>query len=174
VCSRRHVVRENHFAVRRVGKAKRAHLTSTSCRPSSCAGLSRASTPYCLRARTKDVDGRVKPGHDGADVAGDAGGTDLPDASSPAAKNISLFGSVETAIELLPFRAHQEGRYASSRTWSAGCDGREAVPQDERRCPRTAKSYCPDAPTQASSSRKVSAGDGVNKARSPGRLRRKP
>jgi hypothetical protein len=30
----------------------------------------------------------------------------------------------------------------------------QAVPQDERRCPRTAKSYCPDAPRQASSSRK--------------------
>jgi hypothetical protein len=30
----------------------------------------------------------------------------------------------------------------------------QAVPQDERRRPRTAKSYCPDAPRQASSSRK--------------------
>jgi hypothetical protein len=70
------------------------------------------------------VDGRVKPGHDGADVASDAGGTDLPVVSSSLAKNISLFRWVETAIEQLPSRAHQEGRYASSRTWSAGCDGR--------------------------------------------------
>jgi hypothetical protein len=51
------------------------------------------------------------------------GGTDLRVVSSPAAKNISLFRLVET-IEPLPSRAHQEGRCASSRTWSAGCDGR--------------------------------------------------
>jgi hypothetical protein len=75
-------------------------------------------------AGDEDVDGRVKPGHDGADVAGDAGGTDLPVVSSRAGKNISLFHPVETAIEPIPSRAHQEGRYASSRTWSAGCDGR--------------------------------------------------
>jgi len=46
--------------------------------------------------------------------------------------------------------------------------------QDGRAAKRTAKSYRPDAPRQASSSRKISASDGVNKARSPGRLRRKP
>jgi len=51
------------------------------------------------------------------------GGTDLPVVSSLSAKNISLFRLVETAIEPIPSRAHQEGRYASSRTWSAGCDG---------------------------------------------------
>ncbi len=51
------------------------------------------------------------------------GGTDLPVVSSLSAKNISLFRLVETAIEPMPSRAHQEGRYASSRTWSAGCDG---------------------------------------------------
>jgi hypothetical protein len=54
----------------------------------------------------------------------DDGRTDLPNLSSPAAKNISLFDLVETAIERVPSRAHQEGRCASSRTWSAGCDGR--------------------------------------------------
>jgi hypothetical protein len=47
----------------------------------------------------------------------------LPVVSSLSAKNISLFRLVETAIEPIPSRAHQEGRYASSRTWSAGCDG---------------------------------------------------
>src|SRR3954454_9343490 len=39
---------------------------------------------------------------------------------------------------------------------------------------RTAKSCGPDASTLASSWRKLSAGDGDNKARSPGRARRKP
>jgi len=36
--------------------------------------------------------------------------------SSPFRKNISLRAWVETAIEQVPSRAHQEGRYASSRT----------------------------------------------------------
>jgi len=60
-------------------------------------------------------------------------GTDLPNLSSPAAKNISLFDLVETAIKHLPSRAHQEGRYASSRTWSAGCDGRFRCARRARR-----------------------------------------
>jgi hypothetical protein len=80
------------------------------------------------------------------------GGTDLPVVSSPLAKNISLFRLVETAIEQVPSRAHQEGRYASSRTWSAGCDGREVAPQDERGYPRTAKPRGSGASTLASSS----------------------
>jgi len=80
------------------------------------------------------------------------GGTDLPVVSSPLAKNISLFRLVETAIEPIPSRAHQEGRYASSRTWSAGCDGREVAPQDERGYPRTAKPRGSGASTLASSS----------------------
>jgi len=64
---------------------------------------------------------------------------DLPVLSSPLAKNISLFRLVETAIEQSPSCTHQEGRYASSRTWSAGCDGRGA--RNWRvRASRTAKS----------------------------------
>jgi hypothetical protein len=71
-------------------------------------GLVRASTSYFVRGRTKDVDGPVKPGHDGADVASDAGGIDLPVVSSPVVKRFSLFRLVEAA-EDLPSCARQEG-----------------------------------------------------------------
>ena len=103
-------------------------------------------------------------------------GTDLPNLSSPAAKNISLFDLVETAIKHLPSRAHQEGRYASSRTWSAGCDGR-----GQRRKTSGAVAdgeivwfWRPDAGAKLAAMLIHRADDGGKKARSPGRARRKP
>jgi hypothetical protein len=88
----------------------------------SLPGLTRQSILLREIRFTKKMDTRVKPaydsrevvmagdsrsnnrgpgqaGHDGADVASDAEGTDLPVVSSPAAKNISLFDLVDTAIE---------------------------------------------------------------------------
>ena len=63
----------------------------------------------------------------------------------------------------------------SSRTLGSECGGRVGV-EDEQRSMRTAKSCGPDASTLASSWRDAShhADDGDKKARSPGRVRRKP
>jgi hypothetical protein len=58
--------------------------------------------------------------------------TDLPNLSSPAAKNISLFDLVETTIEHLPSRTHQEGRYASVTNVERGMRWTLMAPQDER------------------------------------------
>jgi hypothetical protein len=116
------------------------------CRFRSCGLRSRYILPPHRHARAcpahprltlfagglKDVDGRLKPGHDGADVAR---GTDLPDVSSPATKNISLFRLVETAIERVLSRAHKRGVSRSSRALGAGCDGRFGC---ARRAPREA------------------------------------
>jgi len=93
--------------------------------------------------------------------------------SSPLCKNISLSPSGKSSLQARPVPPRLRGTYASSRTLGAGCDGRGS---DARRAAlaRTAKSCGPDAPTLASSFAKQSRGDGGNKARSPGRARRKP
>jgi hypothetical protein len=100
-------------------------------------------------------------------------GTDLPVVSRPLAKNIWLFRLVETAIEPIPSRAHQEGR---TRRHERGT--RDAMDADgaARRAvlSRTAKSCGPDASTPASSLAEIRQGDGDKQARSPGRSRRKP
>ena len=71
-------------------------------------------------------------------------------------------------------RLDKRGASRSSRTLGAGCGGRlEAA--DETRLRRTAKSCGPGIPTLMSSWRKkLFAGDGDKKARSPRRSRRKP
>jgi hypothetical protein len=67
------------------------------------------------------------------------------------------------------------GADASSRTWSAGCDGRVDVARRATSA-RTAKACGPDLPTLRPSSLKLTrlASDGGKKARSPGRARYKP
>jgi hypothetical protein len=79
-----------------------------------------------------------------------------------------------------PSRPHKRGVSRSSRTLGTGCGGRGSVRRAAARgrvmlISRTVKSCGPDAPTLASSFRRIiCAGDGGKKARSPGRARSKP
>src|SRR6478672_13850864 len=88
------------------------------------------------------------------------------------------FGRKSVAFAGRP--ASNEGRimiviYARRDAVNAGHAVARFSRVDERRWSRTAKSCGPDAPTLASSLRKATfAGDGGNRARSPGRARRKP
>src|SRR5579863_5706242 len=100
--------------------------------------------------------------------------TDLPNLSSPAAKNISLFGLVETAIERgCPAlvrrgvtRRHERG--ARDAMDDDGAARRAALS-------RTAKSCGPDTPTLVSSLRVTARQATVaTKPGSPRRPRRKP
>jgi hypothetical protein len=100
-------------------------------------------------------------------------GIDLPVVSSPLAKNISLLRLVETAIEPIPSRAHQEGR---TRRHERGA--RDAMDVRWRR-----KTSELPADGQAAWFWRLDAGvkfvdeftnDGGKKARSPGRARSKP
>jgi hypothetical protein len=93
-----------------------------------------------------------------------------------------LFCFSENHAYLAPSRARKRGASRSSRVLGAGCDGRRQRVR-RARLVRTAESYGPDAPGLASSLRigdvgligpdaPGSAGDGDNKAWSPGRVRR--
>ncbi len=93
--------------------------------------------------------------------------------SSSHVKNNAVVPSGKSSLRVRAILSHQEGRLAIATNAGQGavaacprkaCDGRE----------RTAKSCGPDAPTLASSLRISSVDDGGNKARSPGRARRKP
>jgi hypothetical protein len=96
--------------------------------------------------------------------------------SSPFRKNISLRRLVETAL-LIRYPVPQEGalRGRHGRWVRDAMDVKRRVQSLHGRtaCLRTAKSCGPDTPTLVSSWRD-SADDGGNKARSPGRARRKP
>jgi hypothetical protein len=70
--------------------------------------------------------------------------------SSPAAKNISLFCLVETAIEQWPSRAHQEGRIAIV-TKRGARDAVDAMAQKTKALSWTVKPCGPDSPTLESS-----------------------
>ena len=80
----------------------------------------------------------------------------------------------------MPSRFHQRGVSRSSRTWEAGCDGREEA---QRACAptkassRTAKACGPDLPTLGSSRRRclrIAPATVARKARTPRRARHKP
>jgi hypothetical protein len=78
--------------------------------------------------------------------------------------------------DLLPAsRLHRRGASRSSRTWEAGCDGRDGAARRAASM-RTAKSRGPGASTLAPSPQGDLAGDGGKTARSPRRARisRKP
>jgi hypothetical protein len=96
--------------------------------------------------------------------------------SSPFRKNNSLRDLLDTALLIPPSRLAERGVSRSSRTWSAGCDGRcRCVRRTQRE--RTAKSCGLDASTLAfnlAMKLALHAGDGGNKARSPERARSKP
>ena len=98
----------------------------------------------------------------------------MPVMSSPLAKNILLFRLVETAIE--PIRPALIRRGVARRHERGVRDAMDALgAQDGRLAKRTAKSCGPDIPTLISSLQIDDlASDGGKKARSPGRVRRKP
>src|ERR1700721_3678929 len=95
--------------------------------------------------------------------------------SSPSRKNILVFFSPKSLLHP-PHPALTRGAYRDRH----GRWVRDAVDaggaKDESAYLRTAKACGPDAPTLASSSRgaELLGGEGGNKARSPGRARRKP
>jgi hypothetical protein len=86
-------------------------------------------------------------------------------------------GSLLTQITSISFAipAHTKGRFAIVTDVGSGCDGRGCA-TDERVILRTAKSCGPDASMVGVKflRSKLLGGDGDNKARSPGRARRKP
>jgi hypothetical protein len=121
--------------------------------------------------------------------------------SSPIFKNISVFMHPKSDLELIPSHPergayHDRHETRGGMRWTRQRFARDGIAgqverlvsdqqhADERRLLRTAKSCGPDAPTLASSLRSrvgptglrqnISADDGGNKARSPGRARRKP
>jgi hypothetical protein len=103
---------------------------------------------------------------------------DLP--VQPLLQKDSGFRRTQIKSTSQPSRPHKRGVSRSSRTLGTGCGGRGSVRRAAARgrvmlISRTVKSCGPDAPTLASSFRRIiCAGDGGKKARSPGRARSKP
>jgi len=96
--------------------------------------------------------------------------------SSAAQSSCGIFSLrfSEKCDSIAPSRLGQRGTDASSRTLSAGCDGRAGVARRATLI-RTAKVCGPGLPTLRPSSRDDDlAGDGSKKARFPGRARYKP
>jgi len=101
--------------------------------------------------------------------------------SIPLTKNIPLSPSGKSALSARPSRAHKRGVSRSSRTWGAGCGGRDGIgarfERADERCYCVRRSRVVLTPRRwCQVSRKLTllGNDGDNKARSPGRVRNKP
>src|SRR5438874_9322939 len=93
--------------------------------------------------------------------------------SSPDRKNIPLYALVEASLEAPPSRPTQRGVSRSSRTLARDAvDAAACLTKRAERGRRNRVVLTPRRRRQVGGSN--SAGDGDNKARSPGRVRRKP